>query len=150
VEFSYRLTGTGWAQARIADDATWVVLTVSYLSDALGDLLEAIGELLEGAPETRCWWEQEPGEYRWIFRRSGGDVSLTILAVSDQHAGESDEQGRHLFGTTQPLTVLAQAIADGAAAVLHEHGEHGYKEQWVEAPFPKARLAIIRELLAAR
>ena len=43
------MTGKGWAEARIADDDSWAILTASYLSDALGDLLEAIGVLLEGA-----------------------------------------------------------------------------------------------------
>jgi hypothetical protein len=149
VDFSYRLTGKGWAEARIADDDSWVILTASYLSDALGDLLEAIGLLLEGAPEARCSWEEEPGEYRWIFRRSGHDVCLTVLAFPDQLAREPDEQGRLLFRTTQPLPVIALVIADGAAAVLNEYGEDRYNEEWVEAPFPTAHLAMIRQRLAA-
>jgi len=149
VDFSYRLTGKGWAEARIADDDSWAILTASYLSDALGDLLEAIGVLLEGAPEARCSWEEEPGEYRWIFRRSGHDVHLTVLAFPDQLARQPDEQGRLVFRTIQPLRVIALVIADGAAAVLNEYDEDRYNEEWVEAPFPAARLAMVRQRLAA-
>ena len=43
VEFKYRLVGTGWAEARIEDEEAWAGLTASYLSDALGNLLEAVG-----------------------------------------------------------------------------------------------------------
>jgi hypothetical protein len=34
VEFSYKLTGTGWGEARVADDSSEVVLKTSYLPDA--------------------------------------------------------------------------------------------------------------------
>ena len=102
-----------------------------------------------GAPEARCSSEEEPGEYRWIFRRSGHDVCLAVLAFPDQLARQPDEQGRLLFRTTQPLPVIALVIADGAAAVLNEYGEDRYLEEWVEAPFPTAHLAVIRRRLAA-
>jgi hypothetical protein len=139
MEFEYRLTGTGWAEARIADDTSHLVLTASYLSDALGDLLEAIGLLLEGVSEARCSWEEEPGEYRWIFVRTGDNaVQLNIL----------DQRGVLVFSTTQLLGVFARAIADGAAATLGEYGEAGYLAEWVKAPFPTAHLAFIREQLS--
>jgi hypothetical protein len=160
MEFEYRLTGTGWAEARIGDDASHAILTASYLSDALGDLLEAIGLLLEGASEARCSWEEEPGEYRWIFVRTGdNDVQLEILAFDDMYSRpvtlpgvaelcpQPDARGELRFSTRQPLGVLARAIADGAAAALGEYGEEGYLAKWVEAPFPTARLAMIRERL---
>jgi len=161
MEFTYRLTGKGWAEARIADESGWAAMTASYLSDALGDLLEAVGLLLEGASKARCSWEEEPGEYRWIFvRADGNDVNLKILAFDDMYAQpaalpgvaqfspQPDEHGELRFSTTQPLGVLARAIADGAAAALAEYGEAGYLAQWVEAPFPTAHLAMIREHLS--
>jgi hypothetical protein len=160
VEFEYRLTGTGWAEARIADDASHAILTASYLSDALGDLLEAISLLFGGASEVRCSWEEEPGEYRWIFVRIGdNDVRLNILAFDDIYSRpatlpgvaelcrQPDERGELRFSTTQPLSMLARAIADGAAATLDEYGEAGYLAKWVEAPFPTTYLAFIREQL---
>jgi hypothetical protein len=41
MRFEYRLTGAGWAKARIADGTCEAVLTASYLSNALDALLEA-------------------------------------------------------------------------------------------------------------
>jgi hypothetical protein len=160
VEFEYRLTGTGWAEARIADGTSEAVITASYLSDALGDLIRAVRHLLEGAAETRCSWEEEPGEYRWIFLRAGNDVRLTILEFDDlwgwpaEDGGvavpspEPDERGDLQFSTTQPLAVLARAIAEGAQATLDEHGETGYLAEWIEAPFPTYDLAQIRQYLS--
>jgi hypothetical protein len=149
VEFSYRLTGSGWAEARIADEQAWVTLPASYLSDALGVLLEAVGVLLEGGAESRCSWEEEPGEYRWIFQRRDDSIHLRVLAFRDQMAEEPDDQGALVFETTQPLREIAGAIADGAEAVLTEYGEAEYLRRWVEHPFPADHLAMIRESFAA-
>lgn len=144
VEFIYRLTGTGWAQAHIADGASRATISASYLEGALGDLLEAVGALLEGADAARCSGEEEPGEYRWIFEREGADVHLRVLAFRDLYSSEPDENGAVAFTARQPLATLAGAIADGAQAVLDEHGEEGYLRQWVDHPFPTAHLALIR------
>jgi hypothetical protein len=99
MEFTYRLTGTGWAEAQIADATSRAVITASYLSDALGDLLEALGTILEGAAEARCSWEEEPGEYRWIFAREDRDqVTLRILVFADMYARPDTAAG---VGTTR-------------------------------------------------
>lgn len=148
MEFSYRLTGTGWAEARIADEDSWATITASYLSDALGDLLEAVGVLLEGADEARCSWQEEPGEYRWIFRRTTSDVQLRVLSFPDQMRPEPDEDGVPVFETQQPLAALASAIVDAAQAVLDENGEDAYQRQWVEYPFPSGHLSMIKRRLA--
>jgi hypothetical protein len=150
MEFTYRLTGLGWSEARIADDETTATITASYLSDALGDLLAAVGLLLEGAAGARCSWDEEPGEYRWIFVRDEESVHLRVLGFAELWGGESDDRGATVFETRQPLTTLAAAIADGAAAVLAEHGLAGYVARWAEAPFPSSRLTMIRDQLAAR
>jgi hypothetical protein len=153
VEFTYRLVGLGWAEARLVDGAASATITASYLSDALADLLEAVAGLLAGAEETRCCWEEEPGEYRWIFRQDGRRVDLDVLWFDDDYDPETDfrgvdEQGKLVFTTQQSLRVLAAAIADGAGLVLAEHGEEGYLAQWHLYPFPTETLARVQKLLS--
>ena len=41
VEFSYELTGAGWAECTLRIGEQCVTVTASYLSDALGDLAAA-------------------------------------------------------------------------------------------------------------
>src|SRR4051794_38082323 len=93
VDFAYRLTGTGWAQARVSDASSSVTITASYLTDALGVLLEAVSHLLEGADRARCSWEVEPGEYRWIFEAADSLVRLRVLAFGDMYPQEPDDKG---------------------------------------------------------
>lgn len=91
----------------------------------------------------RCSWEEEPGEYRWVFKRSGDRVALRILSFDDLLHWEPDEAGRVIFETTQAVDVLVTAIASAAEAVLNELGEAGYRAEWVEHPFPTA---VLREI----
>ena len=148
MEFTYRVTGTGWAEARVADGPVAVTITASYLEDALGELLEAIGLLLEGADGARCSWQEEPREYRWIFHRAGSDVRLRVIAFADMYSREPDESGTVVFETTAPLRDVASAIAGGAQEVLDEHGEAEYLRRWVDHPFPVGHLELIQAHLA--
>jgi len=148
VEFAYRLTGTGWSEARLADGPSSVMITASYLGDALGELLEAVGVLLEGAEQARCSWAEEPGEYRWTFDRAGSDVRLRVLAFPRDDPLEPDDRGQVVFESTAPLREVADAIASGAQTVLDEHGEDEYLRRWVQHQFPVRRLELIRAHLA--
>ena len=147
MEFVYRLVGTGWAEAWISDGKNEATLTASYLSDALGNLVEAIGTLLEGASEARCSWDEEPGEYRWVFHREAGQVHLRVLAFQDLWGHAPDENGAVVFETRKDMKVLASAIVHGAEAVLVEHGSEGYKTKWVDHPFPTDVIRLVKDRL---
>jgi hypothetical protein len=149
VRYSYALTGTGWAKAHLANDEMETTIPASYLSDSLGDLLEAVGVLLEGAVEARCSWDVEPGEYRWLFDRSGPDVRVRVLAFPELWGKAPDDAGTLVFETREPLRALASAVLEGALAVLDQYGEEKYKARWVEHPFPTAHLELIRQRLAS-
>ncbi len=46
LQIDYKLTGSGWAECTIADGEKSCTVTVSYLTDALGDLvLAAVAQL---------------------------------------------------------------------------------------------------------
>lgn len=147
VDFTDRLVGTGWAEATISDGAATARLTASYLKDALGDLLEAVGTLFEGAVEARCSWQEEPGECRWIFHRQGSAVHLRVLSFADVYSNEPDRLGVIVFETQQPLHDLARPVVNGAQSVLDEYGEEEYLTWWVDYPFPTAQLEMLRQRL---
>lgn len=83
LRFTYRLTGVGWAEADVACGEVSARLTASYLRDALGDLLRAVRDIVHGAESATCSWEEEPGEYRWLFSVVSGQVRLRILWFDD-------------------------------------------------------------------
>ena len=54
VDFSYELTGRGWAEATIAERDQRATIPVSYLTvDALGDLLAAVTAAMGALGEER-------------------------------------------------------------------------------------------------
>ena len=141
MEFSYRVTGTGWSEAHIADaDRTLALEGVSYLSDALSELLDALVSLKRGAEEASASWWQEPGAYEWKFKRAGEEVDLEIREFNTEPGNHGwFERGWVVFRTRQPLDVLVAAIAGGASRLLDEVGEEGYLTEWGE-PFPARQL----------
>jgi hypothetical protein len=120
-------------------------IPASHLSDALGDLLAALVRLVGGDSEARFSWDSEPAEYRWILRRDGGEVAVRILWFYDIYKSQHDEAGKLVFETRQPLAELRRVIAAAAAQVLVELGEDGYRDHWVEHPFPTAALRALAE-----
>jgi len=78
--FSYKLTGHGWAECTVMDGDDASPMRVSYLSDALGDLVRAVLSLFESATScvVECEWTDEPGEYHWRFTRIGDSVHVQI------------------------------------------------------------------------
>jgi hypothetical protein len=148
MHFEYRLVGTGWASATIAHGGATAELTASYLSDALGVLLLAVEEALSGAEEARCSWDEEPGEYRWIFKSDGVDVDLEIKWFDALWGDEPDENGRSVFAVSVALREAAVCFAGSAQAVLDKHGTAGYLEKWLDFPFPAETLSRIQRRLS--
>ena len=62
MELVYQLEGAGWADARISDGSRQLGMSVSYLSDALGDMAKAALHLLRGGREASFSFEDEPGQ----------------------------------------------------------------------------------------
>jgi hypothetical protein len=149
VRFDYRLKGTGWAEAVVAHQGSSVTVTASYLSDALGNLLAALLDVLNGEGESRVSWDEEPGEYRWIITGHSDYLGIEILEFSELWGDKSDSEGKQAFQVFVPLTEAVAAFIAGADAVLLEHGEAGYLEQWHEHPFPSALLGALKERATA-
>ena len=80
MELIYDLEGAGWAGARISDGSRHCYFSVSYLSDALGDMAKAAVMLLHGSREESFSLQDEPGEHRFILIRGDSD-SLTIRVL---------------------------------------------------------------------
>jgi hypothetical protein len=146
MEFEFRLTGAGWAEGQLRSGDARVLLTASYLSDALGDLIAAVLRVFDDR-SARCFWSEEPGEFWWLFDREGDRVRTRILWF-DEDVDEPDETGVLRFDATVPLRELASAVHAGVDAVLRRYGREGYEEQWARAPFPGDALDALQARLA--
>jgi hypothetical protein len=76
ISLTYRLTGSGWALATIANEQSEMKIPASYLCDALRDFVDAVQSLFV-ADSAQCMWEQEPGLVPvFLFREVVRDFSL--------------------------------------------------------------------------
>jgi hypothetical protein len=77
IDFTYRLTGAGWAVATIGNERTEMTVPASYLCDAVRDFVDAVQSLFL-TNSAECIWEQEPGAVRWEFRRNGRTLAVKV------------------------------------------------------------------------
>ena len=148
VVVNYKLTGSGWAECALQIDDQGMVTTASYLSDALASLLQAVVDLLRGQVEATVSFDEEPGEYRWRFRRvDEQNIALRILWFDELWNREPDEKGSVVFEAQCRLRTFAGAVLSASQQLLKEHGLDGYKAQWVEYDFPVELQEKLKQLL---
>ncbi len=163
MDFIYELVGPGWARAELRDRDQVARLTVSYLSDALGDLLDGVHRVLGGAEVSELIWFEEPGEYRWRFETIDEVTVLTVTSTSDIRREENwnddgwdidliDEDGPDLveFHSECDMTELAREVVVAARTLISKDGEAGYLHRWIEHPFPMSKVKALEAMLSER
>ncbi|MGH9802627.1 MAG: hypothetical protein ACRD82_19855 [Blastocatellia bacterium] len=149
LSISYKLTGSGWAECALEIDGQGIVTTASYLSHALESLLQSVVELLNGQADSAASFDEEPGEYRWRFKRIDEQtISIRILWFDKLWGREPDEKGQFVFEATCRLRTFAGAVLSASQQLFAEHGFEGYKLKWVEHDFPLELQDELKRLLA--
>jgi len=148
LRFSWELSGSGWAECRIADSSSERKDTVSYCTNALADLLHGIAGLYGPTRVQRFSFDLEPAEVRWVLRGNGPEVDVAIYQFPDMAASfeTPDREGRLAWSSRQPRSLLSHVVLEAAQSVLRLHGEDGYLAKWVQHPFPVAALQDLRRL----
>jgi hypothetical protein len=148
VSVEYNLVGRGWAECIVEIDQHQVRLTASYLSNALDDLLDAVTAIVQGASEATASFTEEPGEYRWRFRRiSQGRISIQVIWFTQTFKNRPDSEGEIILDAECRMCTFAGAVLSGSQRVLATHGSKGYKAQWAH-DFPMALQAKLQKALS--
>jgi hypothetical protein len=148
VTFGYRFVGRGSSEAEIRDGVDAAALTAQFLSDALGDLSRAVLTLLQGLLQSKCSWQEEPGEYRWLFEQRSEHLHIRIIWFDDTFSRQLDQRGKLIFESECQLRQFAVQMRDELERLLAQHGEAGYKSSWVNHDFPLPELEKLNQLLA--
>jgi hypothetical protein len=138
MQFDYKLTGSGWATAMIANGDQEIEMTVSYLHDSLEQLAQSVLALHAGQPEATTVFMDEPGEHHVIFSLvSKSAVNVTVKWFNDWQSWGLPHQPPETwleFSTT--LSELHLQVLAAFDALLAEHGVSGYAASWGEHEFP--------------
>jgi hypothetical protein len=143
----YELTGKGWANCTIDVDGQRARTTASYLSDALDELCRAALDMLRDQPHAEAIFEEEPGEYRWIF--DGTENQRLRIRIVDGVMTSQNPTSTVVLDAECTTREFGEAILFELQRLLEFHGEQGYLEEWVRFPFPRSRLKDLKRILDA-
>lgn len=148
VQFTYSLTGPGWAECALEIGKNSVVLTASSLSNALESLLESIVGILRGEKVTHASFSEEPGEYRWVLTALDDQhINIKVLYFKELTPDSADESGRVIFDADTASRSFGGAVLAATQKMMKEIGIQGYGKQWGNNPFPKNLQTELKKLL---
>jgi len=148
VALDYKIVGKGWAECSLDFYGTKFTVTASYLSDALLELVSGTNHILAGGNEARFSFDEEPGEFRWIMRRTqDGGLAVRILDFPELWGRKPDEEGAVLLDVTCQLKDFAHALLLSLNALLLEFGVSGYRDKWGNSEFPSGQYRALCEHL---
>ena len=145
--FSYNLVGEGQAECYISDGTEEARIPIWHLTpDALGDFLRAVIGQLKGSSPTRCIWEDEIAEYRWLFRIHDSLLDVNILRFNVPFSSLPDEDGEVIFASTFPFRKFTTKIRNELGRLVRDVGIEEYSRRW-HGRFPSELYAELQSLL---
>jgi hypothetical protein len=147
MRITWTLTGVGWAEVRVGDDAAEASLVASYVTAAPQELLAAVTRIAAGSAEARAQFEAEPTAFRWIFTRDGQEAVVRVLELPDGDL--QDAGGAEIWRTTQHVDTVVRAVVRCFDEVASAYGESGYELSW-KSPFPREDLERLRSTWRGR
>lgn len=138
-----------WADVVIRADDREYGVTVSHLSDGLGEFVAAVEQIHGGAlAGAECRWEHEPQVTSILVRRCGGGASTVevLVGIHDDPVWIDDAvpEFSTKFRAVVDVGDLARATVAAFDRMWETYGATGYAEHWGH-PFPRARLDAIAE-----
>ena len=106
MEFTLDIDDLGRFVARIGDAGAEAVVTASNVPNAGRDLLGALADA-EAGGDGECTWEEQGGDYRWMFKRVGGQLTVAVM-----WSGGTIMGWRHVFRTEGNFDDLARSLRD--------------------------------------
>ncbi|MDP4549598.1 hypothetical protein Q9251_01730 [Alkalihalobacillus macyae] len=138
MKFQYNLTGTGWATCIVEINSQVLKFSASYLTDCLGDLVQALYFLnplrSDEGEKASIEWEGEPEGILWAFILKESNI-LSIEATYYEDM-ENKENGNQVIQTEYSYDEFLKVVLIELDSIIKRHGIVGYKEQWVMADFP--------------
>lgn len=104
--------------------------------------------LLSGSGEESCALQDEPGEYRFVFKRGDGDaLTIRVLWFEESFAGRADRFGHEVFRCDCVVLDFVGQLSVSLHRILLEQGLDGYKKTWRNYDFPIRAYEAIRRSL---
>ncbi|WP_339213849.1 hypothetical protein [Solibacillus sp. FSL W8-0372] len=144
LKFNYKIIGIGWAICEIQTANESFTFRASYLSDALGDLLNALLSLNSDmntesyGDETNFSWYQEPGLTEWHIKAFDIKSNVENLHFKINQYVDDTEKGDP--ETTSAFTCnydeFVYSVVESLDRLMQKFGLVGYRAIWLDSDFP--------------
>lgn len=146
----FRLTGVGWAECELRlGERAFTLTGISYLTDALGDLVRLALMIATGAPSAAASFNREPYEWRIVATSlldhavRTGAVSIAIFSFPDAFTNAPLSEGDLDFVGDCDALAFSKAVLVGAKQAIESHGMKG----WEGYPLPTEALRALEAAL---
>tara|TARA_R110002111_G_C5979336_1_gene370953 strand:+ start:1299 stop:1802 length:504 start_codon:yes stop_codon:yes gene_type:complete len=135
-KLDYKLPSYGCARCEIELGTQQAIVTASFLSDALGQLVTATLQLRQGSYMSFASFDEEPGEFRWVFnfhKIPDDDVAgirVRIYKFDDLWSCKPTNEGTKILDGMVQIKNFYRSMLDMIENVFAEYGEAGYREKW--------------------
>lgn len=148
--FTYELDGIGWAQVEMEADGHHYSAYLSYLTDPLNDLVEAMDDFLFTKYVNRAQFprhyimecNQEPTIDKWELHMDRED-EIEIRIIRHYDTDDMVEVFNQVLNIREFLRVLLVSME----RLLQKHGILGYFETWRGLEFPLSRYLKLKHYL---
>ena len=78
MQFSLDTDKAGRFICTLTEGTIVTTVTASNVPAAGNNLLDAL-ESVQATGLGECWWEEQGGDYRWLFRRDGDRLTVAVM-----------------------------------------------------------------------
>lgn len=156
MKFIYKLDGAGWANCHIEINSKEHSFTPSYLTNALGDLLQALLEVNPLYTEkayaddgSGFFWDEEPEEIEWNFRYLD-DGKMLLRITSYEAVSDTEILKKVALSTECSYDKFLGEVLNEVEKILEEYGIVGYKNMWIAHDFPLSAFLQLKYYLENR
>lgn len=135
-QFSYKLTGTGWAETTFANEKQSINIQISYLSNPIPDLFKSLNKLINNESSIeKIIFADEPGEHCLTLTKAG-NTSLSIEIFWSDEWDETFNPPKNLniqqlvYSDIDTLENFVNNIYIGIEKLMENLSLKDYKEQW--------------------
>lgn len=131
LEITCQLAGAGWADARVVHEAKVREMSLSYLSDAIGDMAWAAVNLLRGSRNVTFNFQDEPGEHCWMLERGVSDsLHICIRWFAETFHSGNALNGAEVFSCDCTVLDFVGEVSSVLTGLLEDADGEAYKRRW--------------------
>jgi len=137
----------GWSRLEIKTENDVVDLRISYLTDALGDIIRGLRSYALGSNEIFICWYTEPNQVELRFNRDRDTTRILVHELKDNFPFNTEKTSltSETIFNIRTKWMIGQFIS-AFDRMMEGHTPEDYHRDWINFPFPHDSFQELKEL----